>query len=106
MQRRAYLLNWHVLVGVKPLGERHFLGIERLEARSPTNPSPRTRRLKPGVGTFFDDFALELSQCPEDMKDQLTARSSSIHLFLEAPESNLSTIQVGDGRDELLERAP
>ena len=76
----ANLLHWHAPVGIECPGERNLLGVERLKCWPAAEPS--SCRLESGLGAFSNDFPLELCQCPEDMKDQLTARGRSVHVLL------------------------
>jgi hypothetical protein len=59
--------------------------------------------LEARISAFFDDFPLELGQCPEDMEDELPAGGRGVDGLLQAPEADPAFAQVGDGGDEMLE---
>jgi hypothetical protein len=97
------------------LGERvlarvvHLAGkyefCRRHARRSAALTSSGSCRSQPGQSALANEVALKLGQRAEDMEDQLAARRGRIDVLLQATETNLATLELGGGIDQMTERA-
>ncbi len=56
------------------------------------------------MGSFSDEIAFKLGQCPEDMEDQLPTRDRGIDLLGETLELDSPPLQLRDGFDHMHDR--
>ncbi len=57
------------------------------------------------MGALSDEIPLELSQCSEEMEDQLATTGRRVDLLLQGPEANAAFLEVTDGVDQMRQRA-
>lgn len=89
---------------IEPLRERKRLGIGQLLGTT-TEPTSGSSRPQSRMRPLLDQVALELRQRTKDMEDELAAGGGGIDLLGETFEANSPPLQLGDGLDQVLERA-
>ena len=72
----------------------------------PTLSAPRPCRLQARLCPLLDQVALELGQCGEDMKHQLSAGRGGVDLLLQALKPDARFLQLRHHINEMPQRTP
>src|SRR6266851_5033234 len=67
--------------------------------------SSGSRRSQACQSALANEVALKLGRRAEDVEDQLAARRRGIDILLQAAEANVATLKLGDGVDQMPQRA-
>jgi hypothetical protein len=67
--------------------------------------SSGSRRSQSCQSALANDVALKLGQSAEDVEDQLASRRRGIDVLLQAAEANVAALDLGDGVDQMPQRA-
>ncbi len=90
--------------GVEPSRQLELRRIGELLGSTPGSPSGAGGS-EPGLGPLPDQAALELSQRPEDVEDELATGRGGVDLLGQALEADPPSRQGCDDLDQMLERA-
>lgn len=85
-------------------GHRRLLLVQAAGPAARASPRPGTRQ--PGLRPLPDHFALELGQCPEQVENQLAARSGRVDLLAQAAKAPACLCQVADGFNQVPSERP
>src|SRR3954470_5814421 len=79
--------------------------LRRQHLGSAEQPAPGTRRLQTSMGSLPYEVPLELSQRPEDVKDELAATGRGVDVLLKGAKAHTPLLQLPDGLDEMRQGA-
>src|SRR6266508_1865377 len=94
-----------MLLCVVHLARQCDFGGRHARRTAPSSAAGSGRR-QPGERALPNEIALELGQGAKDMEDELAARRGGIDVFLQTAEADVAPLELGDGVDEMAQRAP